>query len=159
MIVGFTCGAFDLCHAGHFLMFKECKSLCDFLIVGLHSDPSIDRPSKNKPIQTIEERLIILNGIKYIDKVITYNTEKELLDTLKIFNSTYPKFHRILKNYFKKTGELAIINTSFNRHEEPIVQDINDALSVLDSNIIKTLIFENYSIKKKISFFFKQNKY
>ena len=60
----------------------------------------------------------------------------------------YPKFHRILKNYLDKTGDLAIINTSFNRHEEPIVQDINDALSVLDSNIIKTLIVEDYSIKK-----------
>ena len=117
MIVGFTCGAFDLCHAGHFLMFKECKSLCDFLIVGLHSDPSIDRPSKNKPIQTIEERLIILNGIKYIDKVITYNTEKELLDTLKIFNSTYPKFHRILGEDWKGkefTGHDLAISNIFN---------------------------------------------
>ncbi len=59
-----------------------------------------------------------------------------------------PKFHKLLKNYLKKTGELAIINTSFNRHEEPIVESINDAVSVLDSNIIKTLIFGNYSIKK-----------
>ena len=66
-----------------------------------------------------------------------------------IRKNTNPKFYRILKKYLKKTGELAIINTSFNRHEEPIVQDINDALSVLDSNIIKTLVFENYSIKKK----------
>ena len=60
----------------------------------------------------------------------------------------YPKFHKILKNYLIKTGELAIINTSFNRHEEPIVQSIDDALSVLDANIIKTLIFENYLIYK-----------
>lgn len=64
---------------------------------------------------------------------------------------------RILKKYLKKTGELAIINTSFNRHEEPIVQDINDALSVLDSNIIKTLVFENYFIKKNHLFVNKIN--
>ncbi|MBP6949020.1 MAG: adenylyltransferase/cytidyltransferase family protein [Candidatus Pacebacteria bacterium] len=78
MKIGFTCGAFDLCHAGHMLMFKECKEYCDFLIVGLHTDPSIDRPEKNKPVQSVEERMIQLEAIKYIDKIITYTTEKEL---------------------------------------------------------------------------------
>lgn len=82
MKIGFTCGAFDLCHAGHMLMFKECKEYCDFLIVGLHTDPSIDRPEKNKPVQSVEERMIQLEAIKYIDKVITYTTEKELYTLL-----------------------------------------------------------------------------
>jgi glycerol-3-phosphate cytidylyltransferase len=80
--VGVTFGAFDLCHAGHFLMFKDCKGVCDYLIVGLHSDPSIDRPDKNKPIMSLEERLEILNGIKYIDEVFVYDTEKDLYEYL-----------------------------------------------------------------------------
>ena len=83
MKTGFTCGAFDLCHAGHVLMFKECKEYCDYLIVGLHTDPTIDRPEKNKPIQSLEERRIQLEAIRYIDKVITYDTEEELYNILK----------------------------------------------------------------------------
>ena len=55
-MIGFTCGAFDLFHAGHNIMLRECKAKCDYLIVGLHTDPTIDRPNKNKPVQTIYER-------------------------------------------------------------------------------------------------------
>lgn len=82
MKIGFTCGAFDVCHAGHVLMFKECKEHCDYLIVGLHTDPTLDRPEKNKPVQSIEERKVQLEGIRYIDKIVMYNTEKELYDLL-----------------------------------------------------------------------------
>lgn len=82
--VGFTAGAFDLCHAGHMLMFKEAKEQCDYLIVGLHSDPAIDRPgTKNRPIMSIEEREIILRGIKYIDEIVHYDTEADLYKLLK----------------------------------------------------------------------------
>ncbi len=81
--VGVTAGAFDLCHAGHMLMFEEAKSVCDYLIVALHSDPSTDRPTKNKPIMSIEERRIILKGIKYIDEVIEYDTEADLYNLFK----------------------------------------------------------------------------
>ena len=77
--VGFTCGAFDLLHAGHMLMFKEAKEVCEYLIVGLQGDPSIDRPQKNKPIMSIEERLILVEGNKYIDHIWVYDTEAELL--------------------------------------------------------------------------------
>ena len=81
--VGFTAGAFDLCHAGHMLMFEEAKEQCDHLIVGLHSDPSLDRPdTKNKPIMSVQERLIILKAIRYIDEIVTYNTEADLLRIL-----------------------------------------------------------------------------
>lgn len=83
MKIGFTCGAFDLCHAGHMLVFQECKKVCDYLIVGLQSDPSIDRPDKNKPVMSVEERKIILNGIKYIDEVVVYDTEKDLYKLLR----------------------------------------------------------------------------
>ena len=82
-IVGFTCGAMDLLHAGHVLMLKECKEQCDFLIVGLQTDPTIDRPEKNKPIETVEERMIRLEGCRYVDKIVTYDTEADLYNLLK----------------------------------------------------------------------------
>ena len=80
--VGVTVGAFDLCHAGHVLMFKEAKEVCDYLVVGLHSDPTLDRPEKNQPIMSLEERKIILEGIKYIDEIFVYDTEAQLYEIL-----------------------------------------------------------------------------
>ncbi len=82
-IVGFTCGSFDLTHAGHYLMFREIKEKCDYLIVGLQSDPSIDRKEKNKPIQSLKERKIQLEACKYIDKIMHYKTEEDLIKLLK----------------------------------------------------------------------------
>ena len=81
--VGFTAGAFDLCHAGHILVFKEARGVCDYLIVGLQSDPSLDRPEKNKPVMSLEERKIILEAIRYIDEIVVYDTEEELYNLLK----------------------------------------------------------------------------
>ena len=81
--VGITVGAFDLCHAGHVLMFKEAKTVCEHFIVGLHSDPSLDRADTNKPIMSLEERKIILEGIRYIDEIFVYDTEAELYEILK----------------------------------------------------------------------------
>ena len=80
--IGFTCGSFDLLHAGHILMLEEAKRQCDHLIVGLQSDPSIDRPDKNKPIQSVEERKIVLRGIKWVDEVRVYDTEEDLYEML-----------------------------------------------------------------------------
>lgn len=82
MIKGFTCGAMDLLHAGHVLMLKECRAQCDYLIVGLQTDPSIDRPEKSKPVETLEERMIRLEGCKYVDEVVTYDTEEDLYHLL-----------------------------------------------------------------------------
>ena len=83
MKIGFTCSTFDLFHAGHLLMLEEAKKQCDYLIVGLQTDPTIDRPKeKNKPVQTVFERFIQLEACKYVDKVIPYTTEKELIDIL-----------------------------------------------------------------------------
>lgn len=82
-IRGFTCGAMDLLHAGHVLMLKECRAQCDYLIVGFQIDPSIDRPDKNKPIETLEERKIRLEGCRYVDEIVTYNTEVDLYNLLK----------------------------------------------------------------------------
>jgi len=85
-VSGFTCSAFDLLHAGHILMLQEARKNCDYLIVGLQNDPSFDREGKNKPIQSLVERHIQLKGVKYIDEIIVYNTEKDLEDLLKILD-------------------------------------------------------------------------
>ena len=84
MIFGFTCGAFDLLHAGHVVMLRECKMHCDWLIVGLHTDPSIDRSYKNRPLQTTYERYLQLVTCMYVDKIIPYDTEKDLVNLLAI---------------------------------------------------------------------------
>lgn len=78
MTTGFTCGAFDLLHPGHLAMLRECKEYCDYLVVGLQSDPTIDRPTKNKPIQSIFERWQQLDAIKFVDQIVPYDTEKDL---------------------------------------------------------------------------------
>ena len=82
-IIGITFGSFDLCHYGHALMFEECKEYCDYLIVGVQSDPSIDRPKKNKPVQSHEERIGIVSSLKFVDEVVTYDTEADLIEILK----------------------------------------------------------------------------
>jgi glycerol-3-phosphate cytidylyltransferase len=83
IIRGFTCGTMDLLHAGHILMLKEVKKQCHYLVVGLHTDPTIDRPEKNKPIQSIEERRIQLEAVKYVDEIVEYDTEEDLVKLLK----------------------------------------------------------------------------
>lgn len=84
VVVGFTCSAFDLFHAGHVAMLAECKQHCDYLIVGLQVDPSKDRPEKNSPIQSVYERYIQLRGCAYIDEVIPYENEQDLENLLAI---------------------------------------------------------------------------
>jgi glycerol-3-phosphate cytidylyltransferase len=80
MKIGFTASACDLFHSGHVAMLKEARSNCDYMIVGLQTDPTIDRPEKNKPIQSVFERYVQLEGCKYIDEIIPYATEQDLLD-------------------------------------------------------------------------------
>mgnify|MGYP003115334206 CR=1 FL=1 len=81
--VGFACSCFDLLHAGHILMLKDAKEQCEYLIIGLQTDPTIDRPdTKNKPIQSLEERKIQLEAVKYIDEIFIYDTEEDLYKKL-----------------------------------------------------------------------------
>ena len=79
---GITFGAFDLFHAGHVLMLEEAKSVCDHLIVCIQSDPSLDREEKNKPVQSIIEREIQVSGCRFVDEVIIYDTEADLLNII-----------------------------------------------------------------------------
>lgn len=82
--IGFTASSFDLLHAGHVAMLEEAKQQCDWLIAGLQTDPTIDRPEKNKPIQSITERYIQLRACKFVDEIYVYATEADLLDLLAI---------------------------------------------------------------------------
>ena len=83
--VGITFSTFDLFHAGHVKMLEEAKSVCDYLIVGLQLDPSIDRVKKNKPVQSIIERYIQVSSCKFVDEVVPYITEKDLDEILRSF--------------------------------------------------------------------------
>ena len=97
MKTGFTCGTFDLLHAGHLLMLEEASQQCDYLIVGLHNDPSLERKHKALPIQSIVERMIQLKAVKYVDEIWVYNSEQDLLDLLKVL----PVSIRILGEEYK----------------------------------------------------------
>ena len=81
-IIGFVASCFDMVHAGHCLYLQEAKSVCDYLIAALQEDPTIDRPHKNKPIQSLKEREIQLRSNRYIDEIIIYKTEKDLEEIL-----------------------------------------------------------------------------
>ena len=116
MKIGFTCSTFDLFHAGHIMMLKEAREQCDYLLVGLQTDPTIDRPYKNNPIQGVFERYIQLKACKYVDEVVVYATEKELLDVLQ----SYPIDVRILGDEYASksfTGDNLDMELYFNRRK------------------------------------------
>jgi glycerol-3-phosphate cytidylyltransferase len=98
------------------MMLKEAQTQCDYLIVGLQTDPTIDRPEKNKPVQGIFERYVQLQACKYVDEVVVYATEKELLDVLQ----SYPIDVRILGDEYASksfTGDNLDMELYFNRRE------------------------------------------
>ena len=96
-IVGITFSTFDLLHAGHIAMLREAKSVCDHLICGLQVDPSYDRIDKNSPVQTLVERYTQLAAVKYVDEIITYQSEADLLDII----TMYPIKVRILGDEYR----------------------------------------------------------
>ena len=115
MKIGFTCSTFDLFHAGHIMMLKEARRQCEHLIVGLQSDPTIDRPdTKNKPVQSMFERFVQLDACKYVNEIIPYSTEKELLDIL----LSYPISVRIIGEEYEDkefTGKQLPIEIYYNK--------------------------------------------
>ena len=120
MKIGITFSTFDLFHAGHVKMLEEAKTKCDYLIVGLQLDPSIDRPEKNKPTQSIIERYVQLKGCKFIDEIIPYVTEEDLMDILssfkidiRIIGEEYKEKDFTGKEYCKKKG----IEIYYNKRE------------------------------------------
>ena len=113
MKIGFTCSTFDLFHAGHVVMLEEAKKQCDYLIVGIQTYPTIDRPEKNAPIQSLIERQIQVRACKFVDETIVYATENDLI----ILLTTLPLDVRILGIEYKDkdyTGK-GIVNAYYNK--------------------------------------------
>lgn len=118
--VGITFSAFDLLHAGHIKMLEEARGKCDYLIIGLQTDPTLDRPEKNKPIQSVVERYIQLKGCKFVDEIIPYATEQDLEDILRAFEidvrivgDEYESRDFTGRNYCEENG----IELYFNRRD------------------------------------------
>lgn len=104
-VVGFTCSTFDLFHAGHVVMLQEGKSLCDYLVVGLLTDPTIDRPeTKNKPVQSVMERYLQLAACKYVDEIIPFESERDLVDLILTINPDI----RIVGEEYKGTDHTGV---------------------------------------------------
>ena len=129
MKVGITFSCFDLLHAGHVSMLREAKQQCDYLVAGLQLDPTIDRPDKNFPIQTIVERYTQLKAIKYVDEIIPYTTEKDIED---IYDLNDLEDKVIDKRQDKRRPEK---RNRRNRHYNK--QFIKKALVDLDDDILK----------------------
>lgn len=116
--IGITCSSFDLFHAGHVKMLEEAKEHCDFLICALQTDPSIDRPEKSKPKQSIVERYIQVEACKYVDQIVPYTTEKDLEDIflsfrldVRIIGEEYKDKHFTAKDICKDRGIEIIYNS------------------------------------------------
>jgi len=137
MRIGFTCSTFDLFHAGHVLMLKECKQHCDHLIVGLQTDPTIDRPdTKNKPVQTLFERFVQLQACKYVDEIVPYSTEKDLMDIL----LSYSIDVRMLGEEYKDknyTGKNLNMETYFNKRRHNF-----------STTLLRNMVYEAESLRK-----------
>lgn len=128
--IGFTASAFDLLHAGHIMMLREAKQQCDYLIVGLQTDPTIDRPNKNRPVQSVVERYIQLNACKYVDEIIVYGTEKELKDVL----LAYPIDIRILGDEYQ--------GTEFTGHDIPMNFYFNSRKHEFSTSELRRRVYE-----------------
>jgi glycerol-3-phosphate cytidylyltransferase len=140
MILGFTCSSFDLLHAGHIAMLKESKDNCDYLIVGLNVNPC---KNGKFPVQNVVERYAQLNAVKYVDEIIPYNTESELVDLLELYN---PDLRFIGEDYKEKpfTGDKLLIDVFYNKRNHRFsssglkdrVKEVLDSLT-MKGNIIK----------------------
>jgi glycerol-3-phosphate cytidylyltransferase len=139
MKIGFTCSCFDLFHAGHIMMLKEAKTQCDYLIVGLQTDPTIDRPYKNKPIQSILERYIQVEACKYVDQIIPYATEKDLLDLL----ASYPIDVRIIGEEYK--------NQRFTGYDLPMAVYFNSRQHSFSSTELRERIAQTEVLRAQLS--------
>ena len=142
-IIGITCSTFDLLHAGHIIMLEECKKYCDYLICALQVDPTIDRPEKNKPIQSLVERYIQLDAVQYVDKIIPYSTEEELI---MIFSSLDLDV-RILGEEYK--------NTDFTGKKVCLKRNIKLIYNKRDHNFsttnLRELIYKQESTKRFVN--------
>lgn len=147
--IGITCSTFDLFHAGHVIMLEEAKRQCDYLIAAIQTDPTLDRSSKNKPVQSIIERQIQVSSCKHVDEIIVYSTEKELED---IFMSL-PIDVRILGEEYRDTEytgksicEKRKIEIYFNKRDH-----------YFSSSDLRTRVFEAEAKRRGIDIWAKTN--
>tara|TARA_B100000519_G_scaffold197012_1_gene204194 strand:- start:100 stop:552 length:453 start_codon:yes stop_codon:yes gene_type:complete len=140
--VGITCSTFDLLHAGHIVMLEEAKRHCDYLVAALQVDPTQDRDSKNKPIQTVVERQIQLAAVRFVDEIVVYNTEKELDD---IF-LTLPINVRIIGEEYKDK-DFTAKKICYKRKIEIIYNKRDHSFSSTDLRK-RTKIMENLNVNK-----------
>ena len=136
MKIGFTCSAFDLLHDGHILMLKEAKGQCDYLICGLQTDPTLDRNTKNKPIQSVLERYIQLSAVKYVDEVVVYESEEDLIQVLKAYNIDI----RILGEEYK--------GKPFTGSDLPLESYFNKRSHKFSTTELRNRIITNYQIEE-----------
>lgn len=110
--IGFICSCFDFLHAGHVNALEQASKQCEYLIVGLQSDPTIDRAEKNRPVQGMFERFTQLKAVRYIDEIVPYDTEKDLDNLLKVIN---PDIRFLGEDYKEKgfTGDYLDIEIMF----------------------------------------------
>ena len=140
--IGITCSTFDLLHAGHIVMLEEAKRHCDYLVAALQVDPTQDRDSKNKPIQTVVERQIQLAAVRFVDEIVVYNTEKELDD---IF-LTLPINVRIIGEEYKDK-DFTAKKICYKRKIEIIYNKRDHSFSSTDLRK-RTKIMENLNVNK-----------
>jgi len=134
MKYGFTCSSFDLLHAGHIAMLREARSVCDYLIVGLQTDPSLDG-RKPKPVQTSYERYTQLAGCRYVDQIVPYDTEADLLNLL----TTLPIDIRIIGEEYK--------TTMFTGWDLPIEVHFNKRMHTWSGTELKQRVVDNNGAK------------
>ena len=140
--IGITCSTFDLLHAGHVVMLEEAKRHCDYLIAALQVDPTQDRDTKNKPIQSVVERQIQLAAVRFVDEIVVYNTEKELDD---IF-LTLPINVRIIGEEYKDK-DFTAKKICYKRKIEIIYNKRDHSFSSTDLRK-RTKIMENLNVNK-----------
>jgi len=138
--IGITFSAFDLLHAGHVRMLAEAKDHCDYLIAGLQTDPTIDRPDKNKPTQTVVERYIQLKGCSFVDEIIPYTTEQDLEDILR----SYKIDVRILGNEYR---DKSFTGRSY-CEEKGIRLVFNERNHRFSSSNLRKVVYEKECLKK-----------
>lgn len=132
--IGITFSTFDLLHAGHVAMLAEAKNHCDYLVAGLQTDPTIDRPdTKNRPVQSIIERQLTLSACRFVDEIVVYETEKDLIDII----LTLPIDVRILGVEYE--------DTNFTGRNEGAAKQITHVFNRRDHS------FSSSSLRKRVA--------
>jgi glycerol-3-phosphate cytidylyltransferase len=141
MKIGITFSAFDLLHAGHITMLEEAKRQCDYLICALQTDPTLDRPEKNRPTQTVVERYIQLKGCRFVDEIVPYATEQDLEDILRSFKidvriigDEYREKNFTGREYCESKGIELYFNTRDHRFSSSVLRKVvaeKEALKVI----------------------------